>query len=76
MDGEHYLICDEKGSRGFRGFGGHRFDIEFFDGRRVSTTNLMHQGTVPAKWRERFPDNAQFVLVAEASQAEQNGGAS
>lgn len=71
---EHYLICEEKGPDRFRGFGGRLFTIEFFDGRRVSTTNLMHQGTVPARWRERFPDNARFLTDAEAAQAEQKGG--
>ncbi|MEV0994602.1 hypothetical protein [Nonomuraea sp. NPDC050202] len=71
VDGEHYYLCEETGSLRFRGFGGHRFHIEFFDGRRATTTNLMHQGRIPAKYRERFPDNARFVTAAEAAQAEQ-----
>ncbi|WP_433235329.1 DUF6197 family protein [Streptosporangium sp. CA-135522] len=60
VEGEHYLIVDETCS-GFRGFGGRRFDIEFFDGRTATTWNLWHQGTIPARWRDRYPDNARFV---------------
>ncbi|WP_067184506.1 hypothetical protein [Microtetraspora niveoalba] len=59
VDNVHYLIGDGKGS--FQGFGGRRVDIEFFDGRKVTTTDLWHQGTVPPKWRHRFPNNARFV---------------
>jgi hypothetical protein len=59
VDGEHYSICADTGA--FRGHGGRRFDIEFFDGRTATTRNLWHQGTVPAEWRYRYPDNARFV---------------
>jgi hypothetical protein len=56
----HYVISPDD-PNGFQGHGGHRFEIEFFDGRRVVTHNLWSQGVVPPKWRERFPDNAEFV---------------
>jgi len=59
VDSEHYLIGG--GTDGFLGFGGRRFDIEFFDGRKVVTKDLWHQGVIPPKWRERWPDNARFV---------------
>ncbi|TDD36107.1 hypothetical protein E1286_38740 [Nonomuraea terrae] len=59
VDGEHYAIGGDTG--GFRGHGGRRFDIEWFDGRTATTRNLWHQGTVPAEWRHRYPDNARFV---------------
>jgi len=59
IDGEHYMLGDN--TAGMKGFGGRRFDIEFFDGRRVTTTDLWFQGVIPPKWRERFPDNARFV---------------
>lgn len=59
----HYWV----GSVGFsdrpswgRGFGGTRFVIEFFDGRRVETSDLLHQGEIPPHFRERMPDNARF----------------
>lgn len=67
VDGEHYTIGGDTGA--FRGFGGHRFDIEWFDGRKATTRNLWHQGTVPAEWRHRYPDNARFVQPQEGTQA-------
>ncbi|MGW4792213.1 hypothetical protein ACWEPC_07335 [Nonomuraea sp. NPDC004297] len=47
VDGEHYAIGGDTG--GFRGHGGRHFDIEWFDGRRATTQNLWHQGTVPPR---------------------------
>lgn len=62
ISGNHYMIEPEnKGKYGFRGFGGHKFVIEFFDGRTITTTNLWHQGTIPEHFRERLPDNARFI---------------
>ncbi|CAO0836086.1 putative protein OS=Streptomyces microflavus OX=1919 GN=Smic_80960 PE=4 SV=1 [Streptomyces microflavus] len=49
------------------GFGGRRFDIEFFDGRRVTTHDLWSQGTIPPKHRERYQDNARFAPQPERS---------
>ncbi|GLX06736.1 hypothetical protein [Microbispora sp. NBRC 16548] len=60
VNGEHYAICDED-APGFRGYGGRRFDVQFHDGRTVTTTNLWCQGTVPAQFRHLYPDNARFV---------------
>lgn len=60
VDGRHYLIGDDKPG-GFKGYGGSRFEIAFFDGRKVTTRDLWHQGTIPPKWRERFPNNARFA---------------
>lgn len=60
VDGVHYMIGPEdKG--GMRGFGGRRFDVVFFNGKRITTTNLWHQGTVPDHFRNRLPDNARFI---------------
>lgn len=64
VGGKHYRILAEgDGPCGpaFRGFGGARFDIEFLDGRRVTTRNLWHQGTIPEHFRGRLPDNAKFI---------------
>jgi hypothetical protein len=63
VDGKHYVI----GSGGNGGFGGRRFDIEFFDGRRVTTHDLWSQGTIPPKHRKRYPDNARFAPQPERS---------
>lgn len=60
VDANLYTIGSAKAG-GFRGFSGRRFDIEFFDGRTVTTRNLWDHGVIPPKWRERYPDNARFV---------------
>ncbi|NUP15432.1 MAG: hypothetical protein HOZ81_04875 [Streptomyces sp.] len=67
VDGNHYILGDDKPGDPFKGFGGSRFDIEFFDGRTVTTRDLWHQGVIPPKWRDRYPDNARFVTAREAS---------
>lgn len=59
VDGQHYYIGS--GIDMSRGFGGQQFVIEFFDGRRVETHNLWHNGQIPAGFRERLPDNSRFV---------------
>lgn len=56
--GIHYTIGKE--GEAFPGFSGQRFVVVFNDGRRVETTNLWHQGTIPERFRERLPDNATF----------------
>jgi hypothetical protein len=66
VDGVHYMLGDDKPGDAFKGFAGRRFDIEFFDGRKVTTRDLWHQGTIPPKWRKRYPDNARFVTEAGA----------
>ncbi|GGY88793.1 hypothetical protein CP967_31265 [Streptomyces nitrosporeus] len=63
VDGQHYSI----GPGNSGGFGGRRFDIEFFDGRKVTTHDLWSQGTIPPKHRERYPDNARFAPQPERS---------
>lgn len=63
VDGRAYAFLPDppSGYRGFVGFGGDRFDIEFFDGRRVISHNLWAQGEVPECWRAFLPDNATFT---------------
>jgi len=57
----HYLVRDEFDTGKFRGFGGRKFVIEWDDGRRMSTTNLWHQGRIPEFFWDRLPDNAKFI---------------
>ena len=62
IDGNHFRL----GRNGDKpsphnGYAGARFDIEFFDGRSVTTYDLWSQGPVPAKYRPLLPDNARFV---------------
>lgn len=61
IDGSHYQIGTETGPMDYRGFAGRRFKIRFHDGREVETTNLWHQGKMTPPWKNRLPDNAEFV---------------
>jgi len=49
-----------------RGMGGRRFDIEYFDGRVISTVDLWCGGVVPDRWRKRIPDTARFLNGARS----------
>lgn len=59
IGGTAYWIGPETGlPPRMRGFGGQRFEIAFRDGRRTETRNLWCEGTIPARFRGRLPDNA------------------
>jgi hypothetical protein len=60
VDGTQYVIGDEDAPRAFRGFGGARFNIDFHDGRKVTSTNLWCNGDIPEHFRAELPDNAVF----------------
>jgi len=66
IDGKHYVIGREESIGFSRGFGGANFTIRFFDGREVRTTNLWHQGKIPTHFRDRLPDNAEFIRGEKA----------
>lgn len=57
-DWGHYLISGDTGP--FRGFGGHKFYVDWRDPERSTTivTNLWSQGTIPEHMRDRFVVNA------------------
>jgi hypothetical protein len=57
----HYIVGAAKTPHRFNGFGGSEFKIRFNDGREVVTVDLWSQGTIPAHYRERMPDNAVFL---------------
>ena len=59
IDGYVYQIGRED-SCGYRGFDGRPFAIEFFDGRKVVTTNLWANDKVPDEFRDQLPDNAKW----------------
>ena len=63
VNGIRYTIGDEKSTSYFKGFGGAKFDIEFFDGRKVVSHNLWCQGVIPEEFRSypELQDNARFV---------------
>ena len=63
VNGIRYTIGDENSTSHFKGFGGAKFDIEFFDGRKVVSHNLWCQGEIPEEFRSypELKDNARFV---------------
>ena len=66
IGGEHYTICAESKDAGyFRGFGGRKFVVLFNDSRKITTTNLWSQGTIPERFKELLPDNAIFIADVE-----------
>lgn len=61
IDGVIYNVGNQpKGGR-FNGMAGRRFDIEYLDGRRVTTYDLWTSGQMPERYRDRFPDTAKFL---------------
>lgn len=62
IDGKHYYYHQDepRSSNNFKGFGGNKFYIKFFDGRDIITHNLWHQGDIPDYWKDKLPDNAEF----------------
>jgi len=62
IDGKNYHLGQEYGVKeDAKGFGGRRFDIRFFKGATITTTNLSFNGVIPDNFKERLPDNAEFV---------------
>lgn len=60
-----YYIGDENTTSSFRGFDGAKYVINFFDGRKVFTSNLWHNSTVPDEFKDQLPDNAEFGDIQE-----------
>ena len=67
IDGVHFSVGEEcPDAPAFcKGHGGSKFAIKFFDGRHVESRNLWCQGSIPHTWRERLPNNAEFVYDAK-----------
>lgn len=64
IDGRHYAIKPdppEGTNRSLWGAGGRGFIIRFFNSREVKTHNLWYQGKIPEHFKDRLPDNAEFV---------------
>ncbi|MFE1767262.1 hypothetical protein ACFW81_23970 [Streptomyces angustmyceticus] len=59
-NGQHFIAfpLDRHTPPQHLGFGGHLWMFQMLDGRQVVTNNVMHQGTIPAWFRDRLPDNA------------------
>ena len=60
INGTHYVLCPHTNDY-FKGYGGHKFKIRFFDGTVKECDNLWCQGDIDEEWLEEFPDNAEFV---------------
>ena len=45
----------------FRGYGGRGIKIKLQTGEIIVTNNLWHNGKVPKEFRDRLPDNAEFI---------------
>jgi hypothetical protein len=61
INGEHYQLGGEGG------FGGRKFTIKRFDTEKVIETNkLWSQGEIPKHFRDRLPDNAEFIETPKA----------
>jgi hypothetical protein len=69
IQGHHYVVKPDKPNayQGSLGHGGAEFRIRFNDGREIVTHNLWAQGSVPARFRERLPDNAVFLSREESA---------
>jgi hypothetical protein len=66
IDGRIYGVGDRpKGGR-HNGMAGRRFDIEYFDGRKVTTYDLWAGGDVPERYADQIPNTARFLGGAGA----------
>lgn len=62
VNGGHYLDGGQRGGNTtWNGFGGRIFRVRMFDGREFETNNMWFQGNIPQHFRERLPDNAEFI---------------
>ena len=63
-NGTHYIIEPEDSKETyFRGFGGAKVKIKFFDGTEVISTNLWYQGPIPERFRDIMPDNGTIEWI-------------
>lgn len=67
-NGVHRIGYMDNAAGGFKGYGGAPFVFEFFDGRIILCCNVWHQGTIPAKWKEKLPDNGRFLTNDEVKE--------
>ncbi len=60
INGKHYVLGPHT-DKWPSGMGGARFKIRFADGRETVCDNLWCQGKIPEHFRNRLPDNAEFI---------------
>jgi hypothetical protein len=61
IDGRMYTVGNRPKGSEHNGMAGRRFDIEYFDGRRVTTYDLWSGGEIPERHRAAIPDTARFL---------------
>lgn len=69
IDGATYSPGNGRKGDRYNGMAGRRFDIEYFDGRRITTYDLWYGGVIPDTFRARLPDTARFLGEAERTLA-------
>ena len=62
VDGHHYVLEDPAPEESpFKGFGGHKVTVKFFDGTVKECSNLWHQGEIlNPYWKNLMPNNAEI----------------
>jgi hypothetical protein len=66
IGGRVYSVGNRPKGAPLAGMAGRRFDIEYFDGRRVTTYDLWAGDEVPERYREKIPNTACFLGGAGA----------
>lgn len=61
IDGRIYGVGNGREGNPHNGMAGRRFDIEYFDGRRVTTFDLWAGSEVPDRYKQQIPDTARFL---------------
>jgi hypothetical protein len=61
IEGQQYTI-GPKNAR-FKGMGGNKVVIKFYDGRTVTTDNLWHNGKIPEIFKNIMPNNADVEAI-------------
>ena len=66
----HYRIMPDlpTSSRDHAGMAGRLYRIRMLaTGEVIETRNLWHQGVIPPSWRDRLPDDAEFVTASDSA---------
>lgn len=61
IDGRLYTVGNRLQGSEHNGMAGRRFDIEYFDGRNVTTYDLWSGGEIPENYRRFIPNTARFL---------------
>ena len=62
IDGGLYHVSPDNNQSFFKGLNGSRHIIKKDSGEIVITHNLWHKGNVPTRFKDKFPNNATFLI--------------